>query len=348
LAALALACGCSPTPRQSDPAATATATASPRASRSLFPDHPVDCTPEGWCRLEEPPGMSIMTMWVGDDALWVGGRLVPEEDDWAHGAMIARWNGRAWTRWPLDAPGVAAIDGQRGAVWATGAGGQIWSFQAGGWRMIERRTNEGYELAIGADGDIWVAGWRDIAHRMGDGCGPWLDAPLHHPRERVVALGAGVDGTIAALTSPPDMDTARLEIWGRDPQRFVPHGTPIDPPVEFMAVRAKDDVVVGTDNVVLRWDGQTWRSILSPPWDHLDVRALAYRGQDVLVVARAWRGYWTETGLVVIGGGENRWLPLNTDRRDLRMAGPRVIAVGPDQSLWVGDALRGTVWFRRP
>jgi len=288
--------------------------------------------------------MYITTMWVGDDAMWVGGTVNPKEDDPDQSARLARWDGKRWMRSVLNAPGVLAVEGHRGALWATGLEGQIWSLQRGAWRVIWRRLEEGQQLTIGTDGDVWVAGKAEIAHRgPGDGRQPWLDAPLHGRGGLVVALDAGDDGTIGALVSPRDQDDDRLEIWDRDRQRFVPNDGATFEGMEVMAIRSKDDVVIGGLSGVHRWDGQRWNPIMTPS-EIYDVRALAYRGREVVIVGRAKSG----TGVRVVGDGPSPWQPLKTDPRDVMTAGPNVLAVGPDGTLWVADGSQGTVWFHRP
>lgn len=296
--------------------------------------------------------MWITTMWVGADAVLVGGRDVPDDDADVDRAMIARWDGRVWTRWTLDARTIGTVDGHRGDCWAAATDGQIWTLDHGAWRKVTRLTEDAH-MAIAADGDVWVASRFDIAHRgPGDGRGPWLEA-ARPDRGLIIAIDASDDGTVAALSSPHGVDADRIEIWDRDQQRFVANAATVPFAREVMAVRARDDIVVGNDamgvdDAVVRWDGARWTMILDPD-DRLDVRDIAYRGRDVVIVARAWGpNYWTQTGLRIIGERENSWIPLESDKRDLRMAGPSVIAIGPDQSMWVADGKQGTVWFRRP
>ena len=205
-------------------------------------------------------GLDIQDIWVGETSTWlVGGEDGPEPS-----LAVARFDGKTWQRWVLDARPATKIAGFGDDPWILNDVGDVYHLVDDEWRHAPTEIPHPFTLSVGPNADAWVVSsdeWA-VAHHVDD---RWqaLDRTLR-PSGSVRSVRVGRDGTVMMHSTPQiggSESTDSFSLWNGT--KFERIGeVPFD---GTFLVLARNDALVYEGDRIARWDGSTWTELTNLP-----------------------------------------------------------------------------------
>lgn len=219
-------------------------------------------------------GFRVRDVWLGEHTTWiVGGNET---------LAVARFDGRVWQRWTLDAERGVRISGLGDDPWVASRSGDVFRLVDGEWqREATGLTDKIRGIEVTGSGEAWVWSTNGLARRVD---GRWTVVEIGG---LLRSFDVAPDGTVMALSYQPGgerkpktlrrFDGSRLEALGEVPLTCQKP--------ESVLPLARDLAIATCGNMIARWNGAAWTEPTRIADRKQEIYDTALVGDKVLVIS---------------------------------------------------------------